>query len=194
MLTILAPIPMIEYKLSIQPDEDIIHQVQLEQKLFAQQFGSCAHFDKPEIVLATFQAREELEPTLLRWLQNIAHLQPFFVVALNNFNGLPYHTIYVRVMDKMPFQNLLVRLSALEEFMQSNACPPMHFCFTPLLAIASELPKPVYEQSVAEYTSRNFTASFPVNTLLLWKKEKAEQSFRLFSQFHLQMPANFFAA
>lgn len=185
---------MIDYKLSIQPDECTISQVELEQEILTTQFGDYAKVDKPEIVLSTFQAREEMEPTLLRWFQNIAHLQPFFTVTLNNFSGIPYHTIYIRVLDKMPFQNLLVRLSALDEFMQSNDCPSMRFCFIPMIPLATVLPKHIYEQAIAEYTSKNFAASFPVNTLLLWKREQPGQEFRLFTQFQLQMPANFFAA
>jgi 2'-5' RNA ligase len=48
--------------------------------------------NKPHITLAAFQAGEETEDTVIRWIQRICHQHKSFDIALNNYSGIPPHT------------------------------------------------------------------------------------------------------
>jgi 2'-5' RNA ligase len=48
--------------------------------------------NKPHITLAAFQAGEETEDTVIRWIQRICHQHRSFDIALNNYSGIPPHT------------------------------------------------------------------------------------------------------
>jgi hypothetical protein len=45
-----------------------------------------------------------MEEIMIKWLQRIVSSQRSFTVMLNNYSGLPSHTVYARVQDHMPFK------------------------------------------------------------------------------------------
>ena len=96
-----------EYLLVVHPNSDVYEKVQVEKQLFYNEFKEkIAIKTRPHITVATFVARESMEETLIRWIQRICNLREQFTVTLNNYSGFPPHTIYLRIQNEKPFQQL----------------------------------------------------------------------------------------
>jgi hypothetical protein len=71
-----------EYLLVVHPSKELNDKVFLEKESF---FGNYAHRlaikTKPHITVANFLAKEGMEETLGRWIQNICNLQNSFTVT-----------------------------------------------------------------------------------------------------------------
>lgn len=160
-----------EYLLVAYPDTTVHEKLWDEKKVLQGAYGSAAGAPASFITLASFQAKEALEETLSRWIQNICNLHPGFTATLNNFSGFPPHTIYLRVQDPQPFLKLSNALKMLDSFMQSNDGPPLSICTKPHLPIAAGLPEPLYQTLMPYYAGREFHASFAVEKLVLLKRD-----------------------
>jgi len=161
-----------EYLLVAHPDELTNQKVAEEKNFFHNRYDHIhAIKSHPHITIANFLAKEVMEETLIRWIQNICRLQTSFTVTLNNFSGFPPHTIYLRVQDSKPFKQLTNALKIIDGFIQSNDCPPLHLVTRPHVTIARSLPEHIYEKAIEEYAGRSFTSSFRVEKLILLKRE-----------------------
>lgn len=166
---------LLEYLLVVHPDQEVKEQVDVEKIYFLEEYREeIAVQTKPQITVANFLAREEMEPTLIRWIQRVCNNQPRFVTTLNNYSGFPPHTVYLRVQDHKPYRELANRLKSIEEYVQSNGCPPLHLVTTPHITIARCQQGEVYERAIKEYSRRLFHASFSVDNLLLIKRRRGE--------------------
>jgi hypothetical protein len=150
--------------------------------------GSC-FTGNPNISIAQFQAKEIMEETLERWIQNICLLHNSFEIRLNNFSSLPPHTIYLRILDPMPINHICNQLKMLNGFIESNNCPPLVLNSRPYLAVASGLPEYVYDKAVKEYAQRCFSQSFSVEKLVLLKKQGLYATSQVVSSFRLATSA-----
>ncbi len=96
-----------DYLLVIYPCGDLVDRLLEEQQQFNAEYFSAGPEghgqhppegqqrlarNKPHITLAAFQAGEETEDTVIRWVQRICHQQKAFDIALNNYSGIPPHT------------------------------------------------------------------------------------------------------
>lgn len=160
-----------EYMLVAYPDGPVGEQVLLEKKYFFDEYREqLSARTLPYITIAHFMAKEEMEETLMRWIQRVCSSRESFVATLNNFSGFPPHTIYLRVQDPQPFRQLAKELHVIDGFVQSNGCPPVTLVTSPCLPIAGRLPQDIYEKAIADYSGRIFHASFVVNELVLMKR------------------------
>ena len=161
-----------EYLLVIHPDSAVYEKVQLEKQLFYNEFKEkVGDKTKPHITVANFQAKESMEETLIRWIQRICNLTGRFTVTLNNYSGFPPHTIYLRVQNEKPFQQLAKELKVVNTYVSSCSCPPMKLLSKPHLSIAGSLPEEVYFKALSQYAHKSFHESFIVNELLLLRRE-----------------------
>src|SRR5580693_8980744 len=81
-----------DYLLVIYPRGDLVDRLLEEQQQFNAEYCVAGHANKPHITLAAFQAGEETEDTVIRWIQRICHQHKSFDIALNNYSGIPPHT------------------------------------------------------------------------------------------------------
>jgi 2'-5' RNA ligase len=161
-----------EYLLVIYPDGDLHDRLQDEQRQFLEDYDlRISVRNKPHITVAVFQAGEGMEETLLRWIQRICARQESFELMLNNYSGFPPHTIYLRVQDPAPFRQLVHELRAIDEFIRSSGCPPMHLISHPYLSIAGSLTEQVYSKAMPDYARKTFHGSFRVGELVLLKRD-----------------------
>jgi 2'-5' RNA ligase len=161
-----------EYLLVAHPNEEVNEKVMTEKRNFTSNHDyTLAKETKPHITIANFLAKEEMEETLIRWIQNICNLNTSFSVTLNNFSSFSPHTIYLRVQDHDPFKKLANALKILDGFIQSNDCPPLRLVNKPHLTIARGLPESIYEDAIKEYAQRSFHESFKVDKLFLLKRD-----------------------
>jgi 2'-5' RNA ligase len=173
-----------EYLLVLYPDGELQDRLLEEQQQFSADYGLDHRLDqgqriandffgrnKPHITLATFQAAEETEDTLIRWMQRICQQLRSFEIALNNFSGIPPHTICVRVQDPEPLRELMRQLGAIDEFIRSSGWPPLQQSGRPYLSIAGGLTEQVYNKAMPDYSRKTFHGIFRVTGLVLLKRK-----------------------
>lgn len=164
-----------EYSLVIQADNLVKQLVSLEQQDLVLKYGLKGQLRQvSQITVAKFAVRDGMEDTLTRWIQRICSNLRSFVVTLNNYSGHPPHTIYLRIQDQWPIQQLIRQLRPVEDYIRSSACPPPIMMMRPYLDIAGHLPQTVYEKAMPEYSRRSFHRSFLANDLLLVKSSPYE--------------------
>lgn len=180
-----------EYALVVVPDEAVQTQLNTEKNYFFTAYGlEASQQSTLHITVTNFSAREEMESTLMRWIQRVCNNHPRFVTTLNNFSGLPSHTVYLRIQNHQPFKELVDRLKAIGDFIQSNDCPPIRLVSTPYITIANGLHHEIYEKAIKDYSGRLFHASFSVNSLLLMKRKHSSEVFQQVSFFPLAAQPN----
>lgn len=162
---------MWEYLLVANPDEAINEMVKAEKELFYKQFGEkIAVKTKPHITVANFMAMENMEHTVINWLQRICGQQRSFSVMLNNYSGFPTGAIYLRVQNPKPFQYLAKQLKVINDYVLSYDCPAAHIVKTPHMTIARKLSADVYEKAMYDYAAKDFNGSFMVTKLILLRR------------------------
>jgi 2'-5' RNA ligase len=159
-----------DYLLVIYPRGDLGDRLLEEQQQFNTEYCVAGHANKPHITLAAFQAGEETEDTVIRWIQRICHQRRSFDIALNNYSGIPPHTIYLRVQDPQPLRELMQQLQAIDEFIRSSGWPPVNLTGRPYLSIAGGLTEKVYNKAMPDYSRKTFHGIFRVDELVLLKR------------------------
>jgi hypothetical protein len=176
----------VEYLLVIYPGGDLRDKLLDEQQQFSSDYGLPASLrNKPHITVAVFRAGEEVEDTLIRWIQRICNHQGSFDVMLNNYSGFPPHTIYLRVQDPLPFRQLMVQLEAIDDFIRSSGCPPVNLIRRPYLSIAGGLTEQIYNKAMPDYSRRTFNDSFRVDELVLLKRDHSFDACKTVNIFRL---------
>jgi 2'-5' RNA ligase superfamily len=161
-----------EYRLVIYPDPSVYNKIVLEKSRFAERYeteGVAQSF--PHILVTAFHAGEGMEQTLIRWIQRICSLQNSFLVSLNNYSGIPSHTIYLRVQDQQPFRDLSRQLRVIDHYVQFPVKQQSLGHQSYYLSIAGDLPEHIYEKAMPAYSRKTFYASFPVNELVLLARD-----------------------
>jgi 2'-5' RNA ligase len=159
-----------DYLLVIYPRGDLVDRLLEEQQQFNAEYCLAGHANKPHITLAAFKAGEETEDTVIRWIQRICHQHKSFDIALNNYSGIPPHTIYLRVQDPQPLRELMQQLRAIDEFIRSSGWPPVNLTGRPYLSIAGGLTEKVYNKAMPDYSRKTFHGVFRVDELVLLKR------------------------
>lgn len=177
---------MHEYLLVIHPDEEVYNKIAAEKKCFYDQYHQKISVKtKPHITVANFMAREEMEETLIRWIQRVSSQQKSFPVTLNNYSGFPPHTIYLRVQDHLPFKQLAIQLKVIDFYVRSNGCPAVKLSNRPHLSIARRLSQDVYEKALIDYSQKTFCESFTAHELILLKRSHQFDPCRVINIFRL---------
>lgn len=176
-----------EYLLIANPDATVYAQVMEEKKLFTDRYLlQVAVKTKPHITVANFLAREEMEPTLIRWMHRVISTQKKFKVTLDRYSGFAPHTIYLRVQDHEPFKQLAKELQVVDQYIRSYGCPAVKLITRPHLTIARRLPEDIYRKAEQVYAQKDFHASFEVNQLLLLRREHQFDTCKQVNVFGLQ--------
>jgi 2'-5' RNA ligase len=178
-----------EYLLVAHPDAAVNLKINEEKQYFYDQYGEkIAVKTKPHITIANFLAREAMEETIIRWIARICNNKPTFDVALNNFSGFPPHTVYLRVQNPKPFQQLANELKVIDNYVQSNACSPAHLITKPHVTIARRLPETIYYKALMDYSRKTFHETFPVDELVLLRRSHQYDTCKTINIFRLQPP------
>jgi hypothetical protein len=175
-----------EYLLVVHPDDKVYNKVTDEKKAFYNQYRQKISIKtKPHITVANFLAREEMEETLIRWIQRVSSQLKGFPVALNNYSGFPEHTIYLRIQDHQPFKQLAMQLKVIDSYVRSNGCPAVKFFNQPHLSIARRLPKDIYEKALIDYSQKLFFESFIAGELVLLRRDHQFDACKVINIFRL---------
>jgi len=160
-----------EHLLVINPSKDVTEKVKEEKQKFKRAYNdSTMVIGQPHITIAAFLAKEQMEPTLIPWIQNICNVHSRFHVLLRNFSGFMPHSIYVQVQNEQPFKQLAKSMNALNYFICANECPPLKMKPKPHLTIARRLSEETYFKALPIYRQRLFQQSFTATELTLIKR------------------------
>jgi hypothetical protein len=177
-----------EYRLVIYPDAVVYEKIMAEKQRFFMNYGVESVVNSfPNIMVAGFYAGEGMEETLIRWIHRICSQLSSFDIALNNYSGLPQHSIYLRVQNPQPIQQLAAQLKTLD----SHVHPMSGHAFgrLPHIALASELPEPVYQQAMPVYSRKTFRARFMATELVLLGRDHPFATSKTINVFRF-LPAN----
>lgn len=176
-----------EYLLVARPDEAVYAQVMEEKKFFSAQFKLMAAVKtQPHITVANFMALEPMEETIIRWMHRIISSKKSFRVTLDQYGAFRPHTIYLRVQDHQPFQQLAKELKVVDQYIRGYGCPEMHLITNPHLTIARRLEQTTYSEAVKVYAEKTFHASFDVKELILLRRQHQIDSCKQVNVFGLQ--------
>jgi 2'-5' RNA ligase len=175
-----------EYLLVVYPYGDLQDRLLEEQQQFSTDYGlQMTVRNKPHITLAAFQAGEEMEDTLIRWIQRICTQHKNFEITLNNYSGIPPHTICVRVQDPQPFRELMQQLKTIDDFIRSSGGSAVNLASRPYLSIAGGLTEQVYNKAMPDYSRKTFHGIFQVGELVLLKRGHAFDACKTVNIFRL---------
>jgi 2'-5' RNA ligase superfamily len=175
-----------EYLLVVRPDAAVHEKIMAEKQKFCKDYKMEMQVAiKPHITVTNFLAREEMEETLIRWIQRICSRQKGFRVTLNNYSGFPPHTIYLRIQDPEPFQLLARQLKVIDDFISTPAS-----CINKLhLGFAGKMPEQVYEKAMFDYSQKIFHEFFSANEMILLKKDHQSNTCKTLNVFRF-LPVN----
>ena len=178
---------MFEYILVAKPDAVVHEKVIAERQNFYDVYKDNAAINTNSyITMGRFFAREEMEETIIRWVQRICGKQQSFVVTLNNYSGFPPETIYLRVQNVKPFQHLAKELHVINTYVSDCLCPPMKFVSKPHVTIARCLPEEIFFKALIQYAHKSFHETFLVNELQLLKRKHQYDTCKSINVFGLQ--------
>jgi hypothetical protein len=177
-----------EYKLVIYPDAVVYEKIMAEKQRFFMNYG-VENVTKtfPYIMVAGFYAGEGMEETLIRWIQRICSQRNSFDVILNNYSGFPQHSIYLRLQNPQPVQQLTGQLKMLDNHVHAMASNTIDRI--PHIALASELPETVYHESLPVYSRKTFRAHFMATELVLLGRDHPFAAPKTINVFRF-LPAN----
>lgn len=176
-----------EYLLVAQPDATVYAQVMAEKQFFTAQFEApVAVKTKPHITIADFMAMEPMEETIIRWMHRVISTKKSFRVTLDEFGAFRPHTIYLKIRDHQPFQQIAGELKVIDQYVKSYGCPSVQLVTNPHLTIARQLAETTYRRAAAVYAAKSFHASFDVTELLLLRRQHPFDSCKQINVFSLQ--------
>lgn len=179
----------LEYRLVIQPSGEVCRNLSEESEYARNYYGTNEfRFSRPEIVVARFDAKEELEELLLKWFRNVICQTASFPVLLNNYGSMPGFPLFIRVQDSAPFRPLIYGLKMLSGVLEDNGCTSIRFFQNMRLPIADHINKNTELEILLDYSGRSFRAEMEVHEVLLIKNDSTANSEKMVSRLKL-LPA-----
>jgi hypothetical protein len=176
-----------EYLLAVYPDTMVSDKIMVEKNYFKKQYlREHDPYTKPQITIASFMAYQAMEETILRYSQRICSRQQSFEVALNNYSGIPPHTIYLRVQNPEPFFEITRELKVIGEYISSCSCPPIKLVSNPHISISTPLSGSIYCEAMLEYSQKLFHEIFKVEELILLRRSNEYDTYKTVHVFRLQ--------
>ncbi|MET0635997.1 MAG: hypothetical protein ABWZ25_08200 [Chitinophagaceae bacterium] len=155
------------YRLVVRPAAEMAEILIEEKRKFSREYQLEGEISAPLVVLTEFLAKDEMEETIIRWLQRITGEHRSFAITLNNFGGCPAHSVFLRILDHEPLRDLARQLQPIDQYVRRNDCPPVRFMVQPYLPIAENLTGTLYDRVIGDYSRRDFHGSFEVTELML---------------------------
>jgi hypothetical protein len=174
------------YTLVLEPGRELIDKIKTE----ASQVLHSGEQDH-QIILGKFFAREEMEETMIRWIQKICNLQGSFEIQLNNFGGRPPHSIFLKVQDPSPLNKIISQLKMVDQFIQASGFPPSQLFYSPQLLLTEKIPEHSFYEMLEEYAAKSFHESFTAENMKLFKTSDIPGRSKLVSSFSLPSSARY---
>ena len=179
------------YELNIRlPERVLVAVAETANELESLRKAQLAKLSRPVLTIARFQAREEMEPTLLRWINRILSNQTGFRFAFNNYGSMPGKPLYWRIQDPEPFRKLATGFRVLEGWLQGNGCYGPELFAHPCLPLLDELDGSIEREVLMAFSASLFYDVVELQELELLVSEPWTNEYRLVSRFAL-LPEGF---
>ena len=181
-----TPAGLSRYELKASLPRFLSAQIEAEQSFALQTFGREDFSpSQPGLLVAAFYAHEEMESTLLRWLNRVIGQQESFPVLFNNYSSMPGYPIYLRVQDPAPFRNLAENLRVIDAWLKGNDCPALTLFHHPRLSLVDSLGSAKAMEILLEFSGRCFRADMELEELELTCRPAGEEVSRVVCRFKL---------
>ncbi|ULQ52372.1 hypothetical protein [Flavihumibacter fluvii] len=158
------------YQVMVKVSGTVAEHVKQEQEYALERYGELGFSPiQPELVLAKFEAREEMEETLLRWLHRIVGQQETFTVLFNNYGSMPGFPLYVRVQDPRPFRPITEGLRVIDGLLKSHDGRALQVFHPPRLVITHQVSKQQEMEILLDFSGRSFREEMTIEELVLVK-------------------------
>lgn len=166
-----------EYRLVIPLSEALQEKISLLRSSLYERHRIKASFElQPSLTILKFHAFETIEPRLLERLQQVAMGHNPFKVELENYAAYPSHTVYIDVLTKSPFNELVKSLKKMKWLMNVPQHEP-HFINEPHLIIAQRLKPMQFISLWMECEHTPFSGRFIANGMTLLKRNTTTQCY-----------------
>jgi hypothetical protein len=178
---------LFQYCLVIVPGAELCQKVVSEKQWLYEQLRHRPSTDPPpNITVASFFANENMEDTIIRYMNRLCSKQYGFQISLNNFSGFPPGSIHLRVQDHFPFKQLANELESINSYITGCGCPPMKLNSHPQVSIANKVPENIYTKALMAYAQRTFHETFTANEFVLLRTKHEYDSPKVVNIFRLQ--------
>lgn len=141
--------------------EEIRKEVSLEHSVYSAL--------KPPVhipLVAPFKLKAAMEQQLVQKLKSVCHFDPF-VQKLEDFDGFPEHTVFIKVLKNTGISTLYKNLkAALKPYAEGSKNP-----FYPHITIAYRDAKEAYPQIMEQHQNRRFGEEFLTDHFTLLKHD-----------------------
>ncbi len=178
-----------EYKLVLQPHEELWNKIVQVKKDFAVKFDApSAQWGKPQITIATFSQLLMMEERVCNRLKVIAMAMPAFKLELQDYGSHPTHSIHIQVETKTPLQMVVKHLKTAQSLLKTKEHKP-HFLDDFFIAVAWQLLPWQYEKAWAEFSHKHFKGRFIAKDMLLLRRPEGIKAYHPVQRFEfMNMP------
>lgn len=191
---VMLPYPSSEYMLVLSPDEHLQERIGKIRQAIAEKITEKTGekttprqtAGKSNILLARWQSLDMHEERLLRHLQVLCMEQYPFRAQLENFAGLPSHTMYIPVTSREPILRLVARIRQHKRLMRTSNISTAYFISEPMMTLFKGLTPLQYEQAMSIFASRHFNAGFTADAMLFLKRKAGSQAYQILKRFSFE--------
>jgi 2'-5' RNA ligase len=172
-----------EYKIVLQPHEDLRDKILRVKKDFSEKYKTSAAITGSCLPLAKFYQFNSREDRLVNRLRLIAMGLPAVKIDLRDFAFVPTHSVNINVASKQQVQYLIKNLREAQALMTLNREYKAFFFHDPSIMIATKLLPWQFEQAEKAFSHKHFSASFIADSICLLKRRSSDQPFRIVHRF-----------
>ncbi len=121
------------------------------------------------IEIAVFEATEQMEETIIRWMHRIISNKEQFTIQINQQIDDTTGRLQVRIADATPFQQLAKQLEVVSQYISSYQCKEIYFSVRPYLR-----------------SNQPCSALFTIAELVLMRKRYEQADYRQVNVFALK--------
>jgi len=178
-----------EYLLVINPPPHVSNEVMMWKKKFHQQFDHyLAVIIPPQINLCNFSESGMKEGEIIKQIAAVTQQHSPFRISLENFDGLPSHTIFINVLNPDSIIEIINNLKEQVKLQPKQS----RFYMQPQVTIARGLDQGKFSRASAEFCEQKYAASFVVSSIALLRREANVKfaKYEVLKEFRLEGKAN----
>ena len=160
------------YFIALVPGRELREQVKFLKEEMKMNYGSSHALKSPAHITMQmpFRRPETDEQIIIKTLEEFCKEQTSFDIALNGFDCFAPRVIFIRIINHKPVISLHKKLNKVLKSDLNFSSRVLTHQLHPHMTIATrDLSEKAFEQAWPQYESREFEASFTVNSLFLLK-------------------------
>jgi 2'-5' RNA ligase len=177
-----------DYILILNPSTELSSRIGTIRDDFNKEYHVPSTPGKPNLLICSFTQLAMMEERIIRNLGQIAMGYPPFLVEVRDFGSFPSHTIYVKVVSKIPIQALVRKVrTETQSLMKFDEEHKPYFSSEPHFTLGRKLKPWQYEKAWLAYSNKHFTGRFIANEMLLLKREhEGDKSWQVAKHFKFE--------